>query len=244
MKESVVKKSYPVWDKSTRWFHWVNFLCVLGLIGIGVMILYAKPLQIGGDGKVLLKVWHVYLGYVFAANLIWRFIWAFIGGHHARWKAFLPGGKGYLRSSVAYLRSFMMGDPKPYIGHNPIARLMITVIFLLLFTQAMTGLVLAGTDVYMPPFGSYIAEWVTNGDETKLAALKPGSKEFVNPEAYAEMRRFRAPIIETHLITFYMLVVALLLHITAVVLTELRSRSGIISAMFTGEKWFKKPPPE
>lgn len=83
---------------------------------------------------------------------------------------------------------------------------------------------------------------MTEGDVAKLAELKPGSKDFVDAEAYVEMRSFRAPIIITHLITFYTLIVILLLHITAVVLTEIKSRNGIISAMFTGEKWFDEPP--
>jgi Ni/Fe-hydrogenase 1 B-type cytochrome subunit len=30
---------YTVWDVPTRWFHWINALAVLGLIGIGVMLL-------------------------------------------------------------------------------------------------------------------------------------------------------------------------------------------------------------
>lgn len=206
------------------------------------MILYAKPLQIGSDGKILLKTWHVYVGYVFSANLIWRFIWAFIGGQYACRKAFLPGGKSYLRSSVAYLRSFVASDPRRYIGHNPIVRLMITIIFLLLSIQAITGLILVGTEVYMPPLGAHITQWVSDGDVSKRAELKPGSKDFVDAEVYAEMRRFRAPIIKTHLISFYTLMVLQLLHITAAVLTEIKSRNGIISTMFTGEKWFDEPP--
>ena len=39
-------KSYEVWDAHTRWFHWVNVLCVLGLTAIGVAILNAKLLGI------------------------------------------------------------------------------------------------------------------------------------------------------------------------------------------------------
>ncbi len=48
-------KSYPVWDRTTRWFHWINVLCVLGLAGVGLAILYNKPFGVSTEGKILLK---------------------------------------------------------------------------------------------------------------------------------------------------------------------------------------------
>jgi Ni/Fe-hydrogenase 1 B-type cytochrome subunit len=39
-------KPYPVWDVSVRLFHWVNVLCVLGLIAVGVAILNDKALGV------------------------------------------------------------------------------------------------------------------------------------------------------------------------------------------------------
>jgi Ni,Fe-hydrogenase I cytochrome b subunit len=32
-------QSHVVWDADVRWFHWINVLCVLGLIGVGIVIL-------------------------------------------------------------------------------------------------------------------------------------------------------------------------------------------------------------
>ena len=61
-------------------------------------------------------------------------------------------------------------------------------------------------------------------------------------EAYAEMRAFRAPVITTHMVVFYTLLVAIFLHIGAVVLTEIREGSGLVSAMFTGKKVASKKP--
>jgi Ni,Fe-hydrogenase I cytochrome b subunit len=34
-------KSYAVWDASTRWFHWINALCVTALAAVGFLILNA-----------------------------------------------------------------------------------------------------------------------------------------------------------------------------------------------------------
>ena len=213
-------------------------VCIIGLVAVGVVILNNKILGVSGDGKILLKTVHVYIGYVFVLNLTWRIVWGFVGNKFARWKAILPIGKGYWASAKEYVAGTRAGDPPQYLGHNPIAKLMVTFLFLLLTTQAVTGLILAGTDLYFPPFGHEIAEWVTGAGEEhdKIANLKPGSKDDVDSEAYAEMRKFRKPFITTHVYAFYTLLIAIGLHIVAVVVTEVREKNGLISAMFTGRK--------
>jgi cytochrome b len=237
-------KYYSVWDRTTRCFHWINVICIIGLVSVGVVILNNKVLGVSNDGKLLLKTVHVYVGYVFVVNLIWRFIWGFIGNKYARWKAVLPIGKNYWRSVSEYIDGVKTGEPPQYLGHNPVAKLMVAFLFLLLATQATTGLVLAGTDLYLPPFGHEIAEWVTGSGEEhdKIKNLKPGSKDDVDSEAYAEMRKFRKPFITTHVYSFYVLLIAIVLHIAAVVLTEVREKNGLVSAMFTGKKIASKKP--
>src|SRR5688572_3724163 len=137
-------RSYAVWDAGTRWFHWVNALCVVVLGAIGFLILKEGALGISTSGKVTLKTIHVWIGYVFAVNLLWRIVWAFMGNRYARWRAILPGGKGYLHSLRSYVASFLAGHPERYAGHNPAGRLGVAVLFLLIAIQAITGLVLAG----------------------------------------------------------------------------------------------------
>jgi len=236
-------KSYTVWDKATRLFHWINFICILGLITLGIAILNTKVLGVSSDGKVLLKIIHVYIGYLFVANLLWRIIWGFVGNRYARWKAVLPFRKGYLQSLKAYVTSVKSGETQQYLGHNPLARLMVALLFLLLTIQAVTGLVLAGTDVYMPPFGDNIAEWVAEKDQQgNPVSIEAGSKVGVNPEAYAEMRSFRKLFIITHYYSFYLLLVTVVVHISFVVITEIKEKNGLISAMITGKKVSSKKP--
>ncbi len=227
---------HKVWDRTTRLFHWINAASVLSLIVIGILILNTKSFGITDDAKILLKTIHVYFGYVFAINLVWRLIWAFIGSYYARWQQILPMGKNYIHSLKSYICSLRSGDRQQYLGHNPAGRLIICLFFLLLSTQAITGLVLAGTDLYFPPFGNQIAEWVTEGDETRLKELKPGDKTYVVDTAYKEMRSFREPFIEIHEIGFYTLLILVLIHIIGVIVTELKERNGLVSAMITGEK--------
>lgn len=228
-------KLYQVWDVPTRWFHWINVLCVLALIAIGVVILNAKALGVTDDGKVLLKEVHVWFGYVFAVNLLWRLVWAFIGSRYARWSAILPGGPGYGRALKEYVLGLMAGRPSQYVGHNPLARISISLLFLLLLVQAVSGLVLAGTDIFYPPLGSWIAGWVA-AEGVDPALLQPYSPEMYDKAAWEEMRAFRKPFITAHYYSFYAIAVLIVVHIAGVVITELKEGGNIISAMFTGKK--------
>jgi len=234
-------KSYFVWDASIRWFHWINVVCVLGLIAIGVVILNAKTLGVPNDGKILLKTVHVLIGYVFTLNLLWRLIWAFVGGPHARWRAILPGGAGYMAETQAYIADIKAGTPRQYLGHNPLGRLAVTFLLLLLLMMAITGLVLAGTDIFYPPIGSWVANWIA-GTGVDPATLVPYAKEMYDKEAYEVMRAFRKPFIIIHYYGFYVLLVTIVIHILAVVATELREGGNLITAMFSGRKILSGPP--
>jgi len=239
MKENI--KEYKVWDKSVRWFHWINFLSVLGLIGVGTVILYNKELGISTDGKIILKTVHVWLGYIFCINLVWRLVWGFIGGRFARWRAILPGGKGYITAVSEYTKGFISGDAPGYLGHNPLGKIMIAALLLLLLIQGGTGLIIAGTDIYYPPFGNQMKVWIAE-DSAKLDLIKPYSKKNVNEAKNKEMKAFRKPIVETHEELYFIIVALIIIHILAAVITDIRERNGIISAMFTGTKFFGKKP--
>lgn len=234
-------REYKVWDRTTRWFHWINFLSVLGLIAVGTVILYNKPLGISTEGKIALKTFHVLTGYVFCINLAWRLVWGFIGNRYARFRAILPWGKGYVKDAVEYAKGFMKGDPPAWLGHNPLGRLMIAALLAVLIVQAGTGLIIAGTDIFYPPFGNKMKTWIAQ-DQTRLELIQPYSKENVDEAKNKEMRAFRAPIAETHELLYFALLALIIAHIAAAVITDIRERNGIISAMFTGRKVFAKKP--
>jgi len=233
--------TYRVWDRSVRWFHWINVLSVLALLGTGLVIYNGKTLGIMGDAKVLMKELHVWAGYVFALNLAWRIVQGFRGSRFARWGSILPFGSGYLAELGTYLQSLRTGESRHYLGHNPLGRLMVLLLFLLLASQAVTGLVLAGTDLYYPPLGSWIAQWVAPAG-VEPASLIPGDKSMVDAAAWDEMRGFRKPFIILHVQVFFLLLGAVMLHVAGVVFAELKERTGLVSAMITGEKTMPKRP--
>lgn len=232
---------HHVWDLPTRVFHWVNFICVVVLAVIGTVILYDKELGVSDAGKVLLKTTHVWFGYVFALNLIWRIVWAFVGNQHARWSSILPFHRGYLTECKLYLCSLMRSDAQPYVGHNPLARAMVTLLLLLLFVQAVTGLILAGTDIYYPPFGSWISAWIA-APGVEPSTIVPYSKTGIDPVIWEAMRAFRSPIVTVHYWIFFALLASITIHILGVVVTEIREGGGIVSAMITGKKVFDRKP--
>lgn len=234
-------KTYTVWDAGTRWFHWINALCVIALAVAGFLILNASAIEVPNAGKVTLKTVHVWIGYLFVLNLLWRMVWAFFGNSYASWRAVLPGGRGYFQALRSYVAAFIAGHPEQYMGHNPAGRLGVAVLFLLITVMAITGLILAGTDLFYPPLGHWIAQWVA-APEIAAASLKPYAPEMYNTAAYESMRAFRKPIALVHLYSFYTLLVVVVLHVAAVIVTELREGGSIISAMFTGRKIMRGRP--
>ena len=116
-------------------------------------------------------------------------------------------------------------------------------LLLLIFIQAATGLVLAGTDLFYPPIGHWIAQWVAAPDVSP-ESLAPYAAEMYNTAAYESMRAFRKPFGMTHHYSFYFLIAVIVIHVTAVIITEVREGGSIISAMFTGRKIVSGQPVE
>jgi len=234
-------KAYPVWDRGVRLFHWINVLAILGLVAIGLVMMFSKDLGITDDGKILLKATHIWVGYVFVINLLSRFVWAFLGNRFARWKAILPFGKLYKVQFKAYLEGRKVGRTVHFLGHNPLGRWSVLLMFLLMIGQGITGLILASTDLYMPPFGSQMKSWVAE-NEAAVAIIQPYQKQGVDPVAYQEMRDFRKPFRTLHTYLFYLLMLSIVIHITAVIIEEKRKRNALTSAMISGEKVFNEKP--
>ena len=216
---------------------------VLGLIATGLVVLNDDALGLSASGKILAKTVHVSFGYVMAANLVFRFVWAFLGNRYTRWRGIVPGGAGYLTALRAYTASFLAGEPQQYVGHNPLARIGVSLLFLLLVVQLATGLVIAGTDLFWPPFGHWFAQWVA-APGVDPAAIQPGASDLIDKASYQAMRAFRGPFVEVHELAFYALVIVIGLHLIAVVLTELHEGGSITSAMFTGRKILSRKPPD
>jgi Ni/Fe-hydrogenase 1 B-type cytochrome subunit len=224
-----------VWSRKVRFFHWNNVICILLLIVIGVVILNAKLFGVSIEGKILLKTMHVIVGYVFAANLIFRLLIGFLGESYERWSEALPFNKGFRQEVIEFKKL----NKAPYKGHNPVGKLMVLALLSLMSIQMVTGLVIAGTDIYYPPFGNYFAQSIAI-DIDNIQDIKPYSKVNVDEKAYKAMRDIRKPFITAHIYAFYGLIFLIPLHIIGVIIAERRERSALVSAMFNGYKYLPK----
>ena len=233
--------TYRAWDAGVRSFHWINLSCVLGLVAVGLAILNEKALGLDNDAKILLKTVHVWIGYVFVLNLVFRMVWASFGPATARWRALLPGGRGYLQDLRGFVADWRAHRPRQYLGHNPLGRVSLLALLLLLSTQAISGLILAGTDLFMPPIGGWLAASVA-APGVDPASLVPYAPQMYDATAYAAMRAWRSTVVEIHEIAFYALLVTVALHIAGVVIGEFREGTGLVSAMITGKKALSSRP--
>lgn len=232
---NIEREQVFVWSRKIRLFHWINVIAITLLVCIGLVILNAKLFGISTDGKVLLKTIHVCVGYVFAINFIIRIIVAFVGKAHERWGKILPFNKGFSSELI----DFKDQKKSTYKGHNPAGKLMIFALLSLMLVQLISGLVIAGTDIYYPPFGKYFAQSVAI-DKQNIESIKPYSKINVDETAYKAMRDIRKPFITAHVYAFYCLVFLIPLHIIGVIVAERREKTALVSAMITGYKYLPK----
>lgn len=232
---SIAREQVFVWSRKVRLFHWINVIAITLLVCIGLVILNGKLFGVSTDGKVLLKTIHVIVGYVFATNLLIRLLIGFVGKAHERWSNILPFNKGFTQELI----EFKQNKKSAYKGHNPAGKLMIFALLSLMLVQMISGLVIAGTDIYYPPFGKYFVQSIAV-DKQNVEAIKPYSKVNVDEVAYQQMRDIRKPFITAHVYAFYGLIFLIPLHIIGVIIAERRERTALISAMITGYKYLPK----
>lgn len=110
-----------VWDLPTRLFHWLLAILVVA------MVVTAK---VGGNWME----WHLRLGHLVLALLVFRLAWGFLGGHWSRFASFV-----YAPSSVMrYLRG--EAPAQHQVGHSPLGALSVFALLGVLLLQVTTGL--------------------------------------------------------------------------------------------------------
>jgi len=109
-----------VWDLPVRLFHWA------------LVALVAFQTYTGLGGGPADMVWHGRAGYAILALVVFRVLWGFVGGRHARFGDFLKGPKGVVE--------YLTGKVPHGAGHNPLGGLSVIAMLVVLAAQAATGL--------------------------------------------------------------------------------------------------------
>jgi len=128
------ERKLKVWDLPLRLFHWLLLAlvtCTILSVELGDVV----------DGAMN---WHPRLGYAVLGLLVFRLIWGFVGGTHARFASFVRGPG----TIIEYLRN-LKSKAGPAIGHNPLGALSVLALLASLLFQAVSGLFLNDEDFFI-----------------------------------------------------------------------------------------------
>ena len=144
-----------VWGLPVRLAHWLiaGSMVVLSVTGIyiGRPFLPAPPDSANAFYMGTIKAIHSWAAFTFIAAALMRVIWMFTGNKYARWDKFLPVRQRRYRGIVPTMRFYLFARRKPpgFIGHNPVAGLAYSLVYLLFLTQILTGLALKGMSAHV-----------------------------------------------------------------------------------------------
>jgi Ni/Fe-hydrogenase 1 B-type cytochrome subunit len=234
--------AHAVWDRPTRWLHWLNALLSLLVIGMGLLFMFRKDLRIeGAEAKLSIMSAHSVLGYCLAVGVGARIAWGFFGNVHVRFASVLPRAGTWreaLREGAA------IASNRPYrhdVGHGALGRLSTTAMLGLFLLMFASGAFQAGIDLKHPPLWNAVAGYVAKpGVPASRVELK--NAEVASPEKVAKVRKLRTVAVRTHSFASYALMALLVLHVAGVLLKETRHGGALLSSMITGRKIFADPP--
>ena len=113
-----------VWDPVTRLWHWVLAASVITGWSLGEFRTFS------------IMQWHIYLGYLTGALLVFRYVRGFAGPVPVRHRTLFAS----LRGIPAYVRRIGVRQPSGIPGHNPVGALSVIAMVLALTAQVVTGL--------------------------------------------------------------------------------------------------------
>lgn len=210
-----------VWDWQTRILHWLNAILVITLAIFGsVLTFWVEELDMSKQGRAILRETHGIIGYFFIATFILRLIWGFLGNKYIKWRDIIPYTREKRQAVVANIKWYLSGfktNPPVVLGHNALASLFYMPLFVVLISQAVTGLTLAGLAFNFFPASLVFGGW----DE----AAKEDIKDVV---------------ITIHALGFFFIIFFFAAHIGGLIVHEIGEKTGLFSSMIHGRKYLPK----
>jgi len=209
-----------IWSKRLRFFHWSNAFLVLTLIGLGMAIGgYTSLIGIDlTDGfKESIIPFHIGAGILMALGLAYRI--KYMISPSDRGESFAevnPLSKENLEQ-MKKMSSEESGHKYKY--HNPIGRLMIAAWFVVLSSQAITGIVL-----------SYEHLLGEDGIQIISTANAHGNEHESTPTEKEE----DGAILEIHELSTFLIMLMIFAHIAGVIKESIRAKSNLTKKMITG----------
>ncbi|MEZ5626569.1 MAG: Ni/Fe-hydrogenase, b-type cytochrome subunit [Rhodocyclaceae bacterium] len=217
-------KAVYVYEAPLRLWHWINALAITVLAVTGYFIGQPLP-SVPGEASAqflmgYIRFAHFAAAYIFAIGFIGRIYWAMVGNHHARQIFILPVWSARWWSEVFYeLRwyLFLVKEPKKYVGHNPLAQLMMFLFFTIgAVYMICTGFALYGEGLGEGSWASQLFGWV-------ISAVGGNSLQ----------------VHAWHRLGMWVTVSFVLVHVYAAIREDIMSRQSLISTMISGWRMFK-----
>jgi Ni/Fe-hydrogenase 1 B-type cytochrome subunit len=170
-----------VWEWPVRVCHWLIAGSIALLSVSGIYIANPGPITTGVVAQRslmgLVKLIHYSTAIVFGIAVISRIWWMFVGNNYARWDKFVPARRKRwkaLRPTLNYYL-FRMRKPPGFVGHNPLAGITYTFVFVIYLIMIGTGLAMYSVSAHVgsplrlftflgPMFGGLsMARWLHHG---------------------------------------------------------------------------------
>jgi cytochrome b len=145
------EREVPVWDLGVRVFHWALLILVVTSF---------VTIKVGGAAFQ----YHIWSGYAILALLVFRIVWGFVGGTHARFANFVRGPAACL---AAFKAMFDRAGHASSVGHNPLGALSVVALLAALLFQAVSGLFVNDDSFYEAP----LVPWITKALSDRITSL-------------------------------------------------------------------------
>ncbi len=212
-----------VYEAPVRFWHWINALAILVLGVTGYFIGRGIPTMPGEASANFLfgyiRFAHFAAGYILTVGFLLRIYWAFVGKPHAAQIFYVPVWRKSWWSEVwqeILWYAFVVKRPKKYVGHNPLAQLVMFVMYTLITVfMIVTGFALYSQGEGSDSWQHKLFGWVF--------AIWPDSQD----------------VRTWHHLGLWVIVVFAIIHIYSSIREDIASRQTIVSTMISGERIFR-----
>ncbi|MFD2265588.1 cytochrome b/b6 domain-containing protein [Lacibacterium aquatile] len=135
-----MKKTPLVWDLPTRLFHWALAILIL-------MAWVTAEIQENLER-------HALVGQAILTLVLFRILWGFVGGRHARFTDFIK----HPRAAFQHLNELRGPNPTHDAGHNAAGGWMVVALLGLIGLQATTGLFMSDGVLFDAPLYDRVGE--------------------------------------------------------------------------------------
>jgi Ni/Fe-hydrogenase 1 B-type cytochrome subunit len=223
-RDSRLLKAVYVYEAPVRMWHWINALAIMVLGITGYLIPPPLPAVPGEASENFLmgyiRFTHFSAAWIFLIGFLGRIYWAFVGNTHARQIFLLPVlNAQWWREVILELKwyMFLVKEPKKYVGHNPMAQLMM----FLFFTVGAVYMICTGFALYGEGLG--IDSWAYRTFGWVFLAVGGNSQQ----------------VHSWHHMGLWVTLIFVLLHVYAAIREDIMSRQSLISTMVSGWRTFK-----